>query len=201
MLRQTQMSAKDTSVVVIDVQERLTAKIPEAAEMIRNIGFLLDAAEILKIPAQATEQYPQGLGPTVPELSRRFPTRLAKLGFSCCSNPKVVETLRTSARPNVLLTGVEAHVCVLHSALDLLALDFQVFLAVDAIASLHGFEGDREVALERLQQAGCIPVTTVTALFEWIGGADHPSFKSISGLVHERMQQMPTAGQISNGHG
>lgn len=193
MLRRTRMSTKDTSVVVIDVQEKLTVKIPGAAEMIRNIGFLLDAAQILEIPAHATEQYPQGLGPTVPELARRFPSRLAKLGFSCCAIPKVVEMLRTSARPNVLLTGIETHVCVLHSALHLLALDFRVFIAVDAVASRHGFESDREVALQRLQQAGCVPVTTEMALFEWVGGADHPSFKSISGLVHERMRQMPNA--------
>ena len=186
-LTQTGMSAADTVLLVIDVQEKLTVKIPGAAEVIRNIGFLVDAAQILEIPAHATEQYPKGLGPTVPELARRFPTRLEKVSFSCAM-PKVVQLLQKSARSKILLTGIEAHICVLQSALDLLALDRRVFIAVDAVASRYEF--DCKVALQRLQQAGCIPVTTEMALFEWLGGADHPSFKAIAALVRERIQQL-----------
>ncbi|OAI42270.1 hypothetical protein AYO40_00050 [Planctomycetaceae bacterium SCGC AG-212-D15] len=188
MFHPTQMSAKDTGLLVIDVQEKLTVKIPRAAEMIRNIGFLADAAKLLNMPVQATEQYPRGLGGTVRELAQRFPERPDKVAFSCCAIPKVVETFRTAARPKILLTGIEAHVCVLHTALDLLALDFRVFVAVDAVASR--FELDREVALQRLQRAGCILVTTEMSLFEWVGGADHPNFKAISALVQERSKAM-----------
>lgn len=131
---------------------------------------------------------PQGLGPTVPELARRFPTRIEKVSFSCAI-PKVVQLLRMSPRSKILLTGIEAHICVMQSALDLLALDRRVFLAVDAVASHYEF--DCKGALQRLQQAGCIPVTTEMALFEWIGGEDHPNCKVISGLVRERMRQIP----------
>jgi nicotinamidase-related amidase len=186
MFHATQMSAKDTGLLVIDVQEKLMVKIPRAAEIVRNIAFLADAAKLLNIPAQATEQYPRGLGGTVAELAKRFPERPDKVGFSCCAIPKVVETFRAAARPKIVLTGIEAHVCVLHTALDLLALDFRVFIAADAIGSR--FDIDRDFALRRLENAGCIVVTSEMTAFEWVGGADHPQFKAISGLIQERMK-------------
>lgn len=193
MFHPTQMSSKDTGLLVIDVQEKLMVKIPRADEIVRNIAFLSDAAKILGMPAQATEQYPRGLGGTVAELLPRFPERPDKVGFSCCAIPKVVETFRTAARPKIVLTGIEAHVCVLHTALDLLALDFRVYVAVDAVGSRYDL--DREVALQRLQRAGCILVTSEMAAFEWVGGADHPHFKAISGLIQERMKGMPSTGK------
>src|SRR5579884_164127 len=182
----TQMSAGDTALLVIDVQEKLLPKIPGADQLVRNIAFLLDVVQVLDMPAQTTEQYPRGLGPTVPELARRLPVRPDKVAFSSCAVPAVVESFRRAARPKVVLTGIETHVCVLHTALDLLALDFRVYVAVDAVGSRY--ELDREVALERMQRAGCILVTSEMAAFEWVGGADHPQFKAISGLVQERMK-------------
>jgi nicotinamidase-related amidase len=182
----TQMSAADTGLLVIDVQEKLMEKIPGAAALVRDIGFLIDAARLLDMPVQATEQYPRGLGPTVPELARRLPERPDKVAFSSCAAANVVETFHRAARPKVILAGIEAHVCVLHTALDLLALGFRVYLAADAVASRHAI--DREFALRRLEQAGAILTTTETCLFEWLGGAGHPHFKKVSALVQERMQ-------------
>jgi nicotinamidase-related amidase len=188
MFHATQMSAKDTGLLVIDVQEKLMPKIPRAAEIISNIAFLVDAAKQLAMPIQATEQYPRGLGSTVAELAQRLPDRPDKVGFSCCAIPAVVEKFRAAVRPKVVLCGIEAHVCVLQTALDLLALDFRVYIVADAVASRY--DVDKQYALERMQRAGCILVTTETAVFEWMGGSDHPAFKTISGLIQERMKKL-----------
>jgi hypothetical protein len=162
------------------------AKIPGANALVRDIGFLIDAARLLDLPVQATEQYPKGLGPTVPDLARRLPQRPDKTAFSCCAVPSVVETFRRAARPKVVLAGIEAHVCVLNTALDLLALGFRVYVAADAVASRQAV--DRKFALRRLEQAGAVLTTAEACVFEWVGGAGHPQFKAVSALVQERMK-------------
>jgi len=184
----TQMSKGDTGLLVIDVQEKLLPLIPGADVLVRNIAFLIDAARLLGLTVQATEQYPKGLGPTVAELARRLPERPDKVAFSCCAVPSVVETFHRAARPKVLLAGIETHVCVLHTALDLLALDFRVYVAVDAVGSRYAV--DHETALRRLENAGAVLVTSETAVFEWVGGAAAPQFKEISRLVQERMKAL-----------
>jgi nicotinamidase-related amidase len=184
----TQMSPADTALLVIDVQDKLLPLIPAHAAMVLNIAFLIDAARLLQIPVTATEQYPKGLGPTTAELARRLPERPEKTAFSCCAIPSVVEGFHRGARPKVLLAGIETHVCVLNTALDLLNLDLRVYIAVDAVAAR--FKIDHDVALSRLEKAGVILTTAEAAVFEWIGGASHPHFKAISFLVQERMKVM-----------
>jgi nicotinamidase-related amidase len=183
----TRMAPADTALLVIDVQERLMTKIPGAQALTRNIAFLIDAARLLGLPVLATEQYPKGLGATVPELASRLPERPDKLAFSCCALASVPESLHRQARPKVLLAGIEAHVCVLQTALDLLALDFRVYLPADAVASRYAI--DQEMALRRLEQAGAIVTTSETAVFEWVGSSSHPQFKAISALVQQRMKE------------
>ena len=184
----TQMSAGDTGLLVIDVQEKLMPLIPSAAEVIRNIAFLIDAARVLEMPVQATEQYPKGLGATVPELAQRVPQRPDKVAFSCCAIPSVVDHFRRAARPKLLLAGIETHVCVQQTALDLLALNFRVYVPADGVASRYAI--DHELALRRLENAGAIITTCESAVFEWIGAAGTPQFKEISRLVQERMKQI-----------
>lgn len=182
----TQMSAADTSLLVIDVQEKLLAKVPAAETLVRNVAFLVDGAKLLGVPVQATEQYPKGLGSTVPELAKRLPEpRPDKVAFSCCAIPAVVDNFRRTARSKVVLTGIETHVCVLQTALDLLAQDFRVYVPVDAVASR--FAVDHDLALQRLEQAGAVLTTAETVVFEWVGGAGTPQFKAVSHLVQERM--------------
>jgi nicotinamidase-related amidase len=182
----TQMSAADTGLLIVDVQDKLMVKIPGAAALVRDIGFLIDATRLLEMPVQATEQYPKGLGPTVAELARRLPERPDKTAFSCCAVPSIVETFHRAARPKVVLAGIEAHVCVQQTALDLLALGFRVYLAADAVASRYVI--DRKYALRRLEQAGAILTTAEACVFEWLGGSSHPRFKAVSALVQERMK-------------
>ena len=181
-----QMSAADTGLLVIDVQEKLLPLIPDAGAVVRNIAFLIDAARLLGMTVQATEQYPRGLGPTVPELAARLPHRPDKTAFSCSAAEGVVETFHREARPKVVLAGLETHVCVLNTALDLLALDFRVFIAVDAVAARYRV--DHDTALRRLEQAGAVPTTSEGCVFEWVGNAGHPRFKEVSRLVQERMK-------------
>src|SRR3954449_8117379 len=99
MAHVTQMSAADTALLVIDVQEKLLPLIPDAAALTLNIAFLIDAARLLDMPVQATEQYPRGLGATVPELASRLPDRPDKVAFSSCAAQGVVERLHREARP------------------------------------------------------------------------------------------------------
>jgi nicotinamidase-related amidase len=188
MSHPTQMSAGDTGLLVIDVQEKLIHKIHAAAALVRNTAFLIDAARLLDMPVQATEQYPKGLGSTIPELARRLPDRADKVAFSCCAIPLVVETFRSSARPKLVLAGIETHVCVQQTALDLLADGFRVYIPVDAVGSRYAV--DHDVALRRLDHAGAILTTAETCVFEWVGGAAHPRFKDISRLVQERMKAL-----------
>jgi nicotinamidase-related amidase len=188
MAHATQMSAADTGLLVIDVQEKLLPLIPDAEALVYNVGFLIDAAGLLDMTIQATEQYPRGLGSTTAALAARLPSRPDKTAFSSCAVPEVVEAFHRGARPKVVLCGLETHVCVLNTALDLLALDFRVYLAVDAVASRYRI--DHDTALRRLEQAGAILTTAEGCVFEWVGGADHPRFKEISRLVQERMKKL-----------
>ena len=100
----------------------------------------------------------------------------------------MIENFHLAACPKIVLTGIETHVCVLHTAFDLLAHGFRVYLPADALASRYPL--DYEMALRRLEQAGAVVTTAETCVFEWIGGSNHPRFKEISKLVQERMKQL-----------
>jgi nicotinamidase-related amidase len=182
------MSAGDTGLLVIDVQEKLLPKIPTADALVRNVNFLIEGARLLDMPVQATEQYPKGLGPTVAELARKLPERPEKVRFSCCAVPAVVDNFRRAARSKVVLAGIESHVCVQATALDLLGLGFTVYVPVDAVGSR--FAIDHDMALRRLERAGAVLTTSETCVFEWVGGADAPRFKEVSKLVQDRMKAM-----------
>jgi nicotinamidase-related amidase len=186
----TKMSPADTALLVIDVQEKLLPLIPEADSLIRNIAFLIDAARVLAIPVLATEQYPKGLGPTVPALKNRLADIRDKTAFSSCAAPQIMDRLHQDARVKVVLAGIETHVCVLQTALDLLADRVGVYVAADAVSSRYRV--DHEYALRRMEQAGAVLVTAETAVFEWTGGSNTPQFKDISKLVQERMKQVTT---------
>ena len=188
MAHVNQMSALDTGLLVIDVQEKLLPFIPDAKALVGNVAFLIEAARLLDMTVQATEQYPRGLGPTVPELAAKLPTRPDKTSFSSCGVASIVETFHREARPKVVLCGMETHVCVLNTALDLLALDFRVYVAVDAVSARYRV--DHEVALRRLERLGVTLTTAEGCVFEWIGGASHPRFKEISRLVQDRMKRL-----------
>lgn len=182
-LRSRELLSRQTSLlVVIDVQEKLAPLICETERLLVNCSKLVQSAELFAVPSFATEQYPQGLGPTVPALAEHLPVRPAKLRFSCAEVlnwPPAAE--RTDNRFQVVLCGIEAHVCVLQTAFDLLAAGYQVFLAADAVGSRRQL--DWKIALDRLASAGATIVTTESVLFEWCETAEAPEFKQFVAIV------------------
>jgi nicotinamidase-related amidase len=176
----------DTSVLVlVDVQDKLLAKIPVANTLIRNASFLLDVAALLQVPIRATEQYPKGLGATNAELLRRLPQPpLSKTAFSCCGAGTFLEELEMSRKPNIVLIGMETHVCIAQTALDLLTAGLHVFLPVDTLGSRYTI--DHDTALRRLEQTGAVLTTAEAIAFEWVADAAHPQFKTVSRFVIER---------------
>lgn len=177
------MSRTDSALLVVDVQEKLIGLIAQHERIVWNIGRLLDGAKALGVRAVATEQYPRGLGHTTPELADRLGEIPEKLTFSCGGCPEVFEELRDAGIFKILVVGIEAHVCIQQTVLDLLADGFRVYLAVDAVGSRY--EIDYETALRRMDSAGATLTTTESALFEWCDAAGTPEFKQISALVRD----------------
>ena len=167
--------------LLVDMQERLVPAMASAAEVTANCVILLRAAEALGVPVLASEQYPKGLGMTIPELAELAPRRLEKLEFSAYANSAIKDELRRAGRSQIVLAGVEAHVCVLQTGLELIAAGFQVFVAADAVASRRA--ESREVALQRIGGAGGTVITVEMALFEWLRSASAPEFRTISKLI------------------
>jgi nicotinamidase-related amidase len=178
------MSADDTALLVVDVQEKLVRLVPGHERLVWNVGRLIDGAQLMQVPVLGTEQYPQGLGPTTPELATKLGPLPGKLTFSCCGCDETITRLSELGRIKVLIAGIEAHVCVMQTALDMLAAGYRVYLAVDAIGARY--EIDYRTALRRLEAHGASLVTTEMALFEWCRVAGTPQFKELSALVKEK---------------
>ena len=179
------MSRDDTALLVVDMQERLLPSIRQGAVVTWNVRRLIDGARILGLEVAATEQYPKGLGPTAAVLAQRLGEIPSKLTFSCGECGGIFRRLAAGGRLKVLVVGVETHVCVQQTVLDLLADGFRVYVAVDAVGSR--FEGDYRTALRRMEAAGATLTTTEAALFEWCEVAGTPEFKQISQLVREEL--------------
>ncbi|NLF68138.1 MAG: hydrolase [Candidatus Anammoximicrobium sp.] len=178
------MSRDDTALLVIDMQERLLPSIRNASRVIWNVRRLIDGARLLGLEIAATEQYPKGLGPTVAVLAERLGAIPAKLTFSCGECGGIFRRWAEQGRPKALVVGVETHVCVQQTVLDLLGDGFRVYVPVDAVGSR--FELDYQTALRRMNSAGATLTTTEAALFEWCEVAGTPEFKQISQLAREQ---------------
>ncbi len=166
---------------LVDLQQKLMPAIAGGDEVVANAGRLLAAAEELNVPVVSTEQNPKGLGPTVPELTRAEGAHpvVAKMTFDSCSAAGVMDAL--PAGHHIVLAGAEAHVCVLQTALGLLERSRRVFVVGDAVGSRR--PENKKAALRRLERAGAEVVTTEMVIFEWLGSAEDPAFKSVIALV------------------
>ena len=176
---------RDTSqLVLIDIQEKLCGAMEDQPlrSLLRNCDILLQASELLDVPVIHTEQYPKGLGSTHAELAVRLDaaSRVEKTCFSCCDERAFLDSL-TSERSQIILAGMEAHICVLQTALQLQRMGYQVFVAEDAVISRSA--DHKRNALERLRQAGIIVSNTESVVFEWLGVAEGDAFKTISRLI------------------
>src|SRR4051794_12919140 len=171
------------ALLVVDVQEKLLEHIQHRDAVVANALRLVKAAQHLAMPVWATEQYPKGLGPTIEPIAALIPQRPAKTTFHCCAVPQLLEQLYGRQIRHVTLVGIEAHVCVAQTALELLGLGFLVQVPADAVGSRHKI--DWEFSLRRLEHAGVIVSTSEAALFEWTECSDRPEFKAISALIQE----------------
>lgn len=177
------MNPEETALLVVDAQEKLLAVVPGAERVVWNIRRLLDAAAVLGVPSAATEQYPEKLGPTAAVLAERLGSTESKLAFSgaCCGT--FPTDWKDAGVYRVLVCGIETHVCVGQTALDLSASGFGVYVAVDAVAARQAV--DHDTALRRMESAGIILTTTEAAMFEWCRVAGTAEFKQISELAKE----------------
>ena len=180
------MSAEKSQLLVIDIQDRLLPVMADPAAVVKAATILLQAAARLKLPVTISEQYPKGIGPTVAEVTAAADGAkiIEKLAFSCLREPKLEKPLldqRGRGRPQVVLLGIEAHVCVLQTALDLKDRGFDVFVVADGISAR--MKGSVDIALSRMAHAGVVPVTTEMVVFEWLDRAGTDDFKALSKLI------------------
>lgn len=178
------MSRDDSALLVVDAQTKLLDIVARGDLVTWNIRRLLDGAKTLGVPVAATEQYPDKLGGTADILAERIGTTRAKRRFSCGACPEIFQQFAASEKRCIQVVGIETHVCIMQTVLDLLTEQFEVFVAVDAVTARH--DVDHKTALQRMQLAGAVLTTTETTLFEWCEDSESPEFKTISKLVREK---------------
>lgn len=180
------LEAQRSQLILVDIQPKLAAAMEDSvrAEVIARCTMLIQAASKLEVPILATEQYPNGLGRLEPELADQLPANsrtLEKTSFDCCAADGFVQDIERQERPQVVLTGMEAHVCVLQTAMGLLQAGYEVFVVEDAVASR--VYANLANGMQRLHQAGVVVTNTESVLFEWMRDARHEHFKDIIALL------------------
>ncbi len=168
-----------SALVIIDVQEKLFPHVHEPDRMLARIDLLIFAAKLLEIPLLLTEQYPRGLGNTIEEIRKVLPEiqPLTKTDFSCVPAPGFAERLSSMHRDQIVLAGIEAHVCVAQTALDLASRVDKVIVVADAVSSRRPL--DAQIALRRMEQSGLTLSTAEAVVFEWLRRAGTEEFKAI----------------------
>ena len=181
----TRIDRKRALLLVVDVQERLAPHIAKSDALVARTKALIDAACIFGIPRLATEHCALQIGPLIPALRQRFePAEIfAKTRFGAVDHPEFAALVKSAGRAQIVVAGMEAHVCAMQTILGLLALDYDVFAVEDALGSRRGRERDRELALMRVQAAGATLVGTETVLFEWTRDGEDPAFREVLAFV------------------
>lgn len=180
----SKLSRERTALAVIDMQEAFREVIPDFGDVALRIAKAVEGARLLEVPVIVTEQYPKGLKHTAKEIVERLPTELKTIEKSCfssCGSEDFLAQLASSDIKQVLVCGIEAHICVTQTSLDLLERGFEVHLLADCITSRKA--ENKNVALTRLTQAGAVVSTLEMALFELMRTADSPQFKAIQNLI------------------
>jgi len=173
----------DTLGIIVDIQEKLFPHIFHHDQVEINTEILIKGLKILNIPLLLTEQYPKGLGRTIPAISAALGDYHIheKMSFSCCGDPSFEMELQRIAKRNVIIAGIEAHVCVLQTTIDLIEEGYQPVIVEDCISSRK--ENDKLISIERMRQEGAIITSYESILFELAGISGTDSFKAISKLV------------------
>lgn len=176
-------SIENSALVVVDVQGKLANMMYERSLLFHHIQVMVQAAQLLDIPVLCLEQYPQGLGKTVEEISRYFNDVqvFEKTAFSGCGSTEFVDNLSFINRKQLIICGIEAHVCVYQTARDLLNMGYQVGLNEQAISAR--LNSNKKLGLMRMNQLGAQIYSTEMILFEWLIDAKHPVFRQVSSLL------------------
>lgn len=175
---------KDSSIaVVVDIQERLFPVIHEKELLERNVSILVQGLKLLGVPVMVTEQYKKGLGDTIPSIETLVANdpHVEKLAFSCCDEPKFAEALELSKRRHVILAGIESHICLMQTAIDLKANGYVPVVVEDAVSSRTAL--NKRIAMDRLRHEGVLVTSVESLLFELCRVAGGDAFKGISKLV------------------
>jgi nicotinamidase-related amidase len=177
------MSANDSCLIVVDIQQRLLPIMVAPQAVVDNTVLLVKAAERLNVPIIASEQYPRGIGPTVTEVASLIPPDrfVKKLHFSCVGDEGFAKRFRQIGRRQAVVVGIEAHVCVLQTVDDLVAAGTETFVVEDATSSRTAT--NHATAMQRLRDAGARVVSTEMVVFEWLVKAGTPEFKELIALV------------------
>lgn len=181
--RLERLTADRAVLVVIDLQERFRGLVHGMDTVLAHSQKLISFSHALEIPVLVTEQYPRGLGVTVKEIREMFRPFAAyeKTAFSCAGSAEFLAALRATGRDQVVLCGIETHVCVYQTACDLLRDGFRVVVAADAVSSCHA--GDRELGLQRLRDVGADVMGTQMLMFDLVRDAGSPAFKQVAALL------------------
>ncbi len=174
------INSKQSALVIVDVQERLVPVIHQRDKLIARIRWLGEIANELDIPVLVTEQYPKGLGISVDALAGVIENSrvIEKLHFSAMQEPNFCTALKELQRQQIILMGMEAHVCILQTALDLMSEGHDVFVVEDAVGSRR--DSDKQTALARLRQNGVVVITTEMAAYEWLHRSGTDQFRHIT---------------------
>ncbi len=172
-----------TLAIVIDIQEKLFPHMNQKELLLQNCEKLIKGLKLLEIPFVLNEQYPQGIGPTISQIKDLLKDQKVyeKFTFSCCKTEKTRLAIKEQNKKFIILFGIEAHVCVLQSALDLLALGYIPVVISDCISSRKGY--DKKTALQRMAKEGAIITTYESLLFELCVSSKNEAFKAISKLI------------------
>ena len=177
------LAVENTVLVVIDVQGKLSCLMHEKEKLFENLRKIITGAQILEIPVILTEQNPDGLGRTIPEVADLLPgiQPILKFSFSCCGESRFVRELEALKRKQVLIAGIESHVCVYQTAMDLLGAGYEVQIVADAVSSRTA--DNRELGLEKMKNEGARLTGVEMALFELLRVAEGAKFKGILKVV------------------
>lgn len=176
------LSVDETALIVIDVQAKLLPAIDGKDELVEGVCRIIEGAKVFGLPIVWTEQNPRGLGPTVGEVGALLDGQpITKVSFSCCGESAFVEALAGLGRKQVLLAGIESHVCVYQTASDLVEAGYEVHVVSDAVSSRT--PANRQIGLDKMARAGAHVTSVETALFELLRAAEGPAFKQILKIV------------------
>ena len=176
------LNVEDTALLVIDIQGKLAQMAHEKETLFDNVKRMIKAAGVLDIPVILTEQNPAGLGPTVPEIAELIDAKpISKFSFSCCSDESFMQALKALGREQILLAGIETHVCVYQTAADLVRLGYEAHVLVDAVSSRK--REYKEIGIQKIRDCGGVVTCVETALFELLKIAEGDKFRQIIKIV------------------